>query len=144
MAGKIFQFAFLFFFISIFSSCSILDYPSRIAGYSMMKFENQKAASFQKSFKTSKEIAFKKSINIIAKLKARITHQSYKKGYIVAFELSKYFPNCLDSTEAAVFIDEIDENTVKITIVCNNHLLASEFSVKFFEMFSISSDKWSL
>jgi hypothetical protein len=139
-----FTIVFLLFAALLSSSCAILDLPSRFLGYSTAKFEDKNAAYYEKTFKASKRTAFRKSINIIAKLKARITNQSFDKGYIIAFELSKYFDDCLDSTEAAIFVYEIAEEEVKIRIVCNNALLAKNFSDKFFEMFAISSDKWEL
>ncbi|MDR3048908.1 MAG: hypothetical protein LBV16_03595 [Elusimicrobiota bacterium] len=136
---------FIVFSISfLFSSCAVLDLPSKFLGYSIEKFEDSKATAYEKVFKTSKLTAFKKTENIIAKFKARITNQSFKKGYIIVFDLSKYFDNCLDSTEAAIFIEEIAENQVKIRIVSNNGLLAQNFSDKFFEFFAQRTENWEL
>jgi hypothetical protein len=132
------------FILFAMNNCAVLDYPKRFLGYSTAKFKSESASKFSKNFKTSKPIAFKKSLNIINKLKAQITHQSYNKNYIVVFNLSKYFDNTLDSTEVAIFIEEIDIENIKITISCNNSLLAKKFSDKFFEMFMQDNQDWKL
>ncbi|MCL2390853.1 MAG: hypothetical protein FWD54_02740 [Endomicrobia bacterium] len=113
-------------------SCSVFDYPARIAGFSTQKFENEKSGRFEETFNMSKKDGFNKTLEIISKLKARATHKSFRKGFIVAFDFSKSFDYCLDSTEAAVFFDEIDANTVKVSVVCNNSLLAKNLSEKVF------------
>ena len=73
------------------------------------------------------------TLNIIKTLKARVTHKNYKKGYIIAFDFARSFDYCLDSTEAGFFIEEADEKTVTVTVVCNNSLLAKNLSGKFFD-----------
>ncbi|MDR0485717.1 MAG: hypothetical protein LBH29_03205 [Elusimicrobiota bacterium] len=135
----------LFIFIVFsFTSCSLVEYPKRFLGYSTAKFTDAKTQKSEKVFATSKSTAFKKSVNIINKLKAQITHSNYKEGYIAAFNLSKYFDNCLDSTEIAVFFEEIDAESVKITIACNNSLLLRNFADKFFEMFAQKVEDWKI
>ena len=121
-------------FLSLFclSSCAILDIPARVAGVSIAKFENEKNGRFEKEFTLGKKEWFDKSIAILKELRARVTHKSYKKGYIIAFDLSKYFDYCLDSTEAGIFIEEL-EDKIKVSIICNNSLLAKNFSDKYFE-----------
>jgi hypothetical protein len=79
-------------------SCSVLDYPSRILGVSIEKFENEKVGRFSEIFTMSKKDCFNRSLNIIKSLKARVTHKNFKRGYIVAFDFSKSFDYCLDST----------------------------------------------
>ncbi|MDR3275308.1 MAG: hypothetical protein LBS81_05010 [Endomicrobium sp.] len=130
----------LFILTSVFlflTSCSTLDYPVRVLGFSVTKFENEKVGRFIKIFTMQKRDCFNKSLNIIKDLKARITHKNFNKGYIVAFDFSKSFNYCLDSTEAAVFITKIDNSNVKVEVVSNNSLLARMLSVKFFEMLKL-------
>ncbi|MDR2191491.1 MAG: hypothetical protein LBO62_01225 [Endomicrobium sp.] len=123
-------------FLSFFclSSCAVLDIPARVAGLSNEKFENEKAGRFEKEFAFSKKVCFDKSIVILNELLARITRKNYKKGYIIAFDFSKTFDYCLDSTEAGIFIEELEESKVKVVVICNNSMLAKNFSNKFFEM----------
>lgn len=126
---------FVLLFISlVFSSCSVIDYPKRIAGFSIQKFEKEENGRFSKTFELSKKEGFDRSLDIIKFLKARVTHKSYKKGYIVAFDFARNFDYCLDSTEAGFFIEETGEKQVKITVVCNNSLLAQNLSEKFFDL----------
>jgi hypothetical protein len=125
-----------------------LDIPARVAGFSIAKFENEKNGRFEKEFAleefslgefSRKEFAcgkkewFEKSLAILKKLRARVTHKSYKKGYIIAFDLSKSFDYCLDSTEVGIFLEEL-EDKIKVSIICNNSLLAKNFADKYFEM----------
>jgi hypothetical protein len=102
-------------------------------GFSVTKFENEKVGRFIKIFAMQKRDCFDKSLNIVRDLKARVTHKNFNKGYIVAFDFSKSFNYCLDSTEAAVFITKIDDFNVRVEVVSNNSLLAQMLSVKFFE-----------
>ncbi|MCL2484502.1 MAG: hypothetical protein FWF00_00375 [Endomicrobia bacterium] len=125
---------FLLIFPFLLISCSVLDYPARIAGFSIQKFENEQVGRFEEVFEMSKKDGFNKMLEIISKLRARVTHKSFNKGYIVAFEFTKSFDYCLDSTEAAFFFEVIDNETLKVTVVCNNSLLARNISQKVFEM----------
>jgi hypothetical protein len=127
----------MMFFIPILfllSACSILDYPSRVLGISVEKFENEKVGRFSKAFNMSKEICFNKSINIVKELNARITHKNFKKGYIVVFDLSKSFDYCLDSTEVAIFVTDMKSKGVKVDVISNNSFLAAKFADRFFKM----------
>lgn len=115
------------------SACSIFDYPARFAGFSIQKFEGKDAIHIEKTIQMSKKECFDKTLQIIDKMYARITHKSYKKGYVVAFDFSKTFDYCLDSTEAAFFIEELNAAEVKVTVSCNNSALANNLAVKYFE-----------
>lgn len=127
-------FIILFFCFSL-SSCAILDTPKRIAGYSVQKFEKEDKGKFSYSFEITKEQAFEKTVNFLKDIKARITHQSYKKGYIVAFDFSKSFDYCLDSTELAFFFEETNNQT-EIKVISNNSLLAKNVADEFFKFLS--------
>jgi len=126
----------LFIMLFMLSSCSVLDYPKRIAGYSIQKFENEEAGRFEKSFEISKKQCYDSTLKIIKELRARVTHKSFNRGFIVAFDFSKSFDYCLDSTEAAFFIKETGDKSVTVTVICNNSMLAKLLSDKFFEMLS--------
>ncbi|MDR1663207.1 MAG: hypothetical protein LBR59_02250 [Endomicrobium sp.] len=107
----------------------------RFLGYSIEKFYSEKTKRFSKNFKMSKKDCFDKSLEIIKKLGARVTHKSFDKGYIVAFGFSKGFKNCcLDSTETGVFVTEINSENVTVEACSDNNILGEKFSVKFFEM----------
>ncbi|MDR3112363.1 MAG: hypothetical protein LBU55_04250 [Elusimicrobiota bacterium] len=122
-------------------SCSVLDYPCRFAGFSVEKFKNEKNVAFEKNFLFSKKEAFEKTLSVLNDVKARVTHKNFGKGYIVAFDFSKTFDFCLDSTEIAVFISEEMDNRVNIKAVSNNTVLARMFSYKLFEAFSNKNEK---
>ncbi|MDR1942890.1 MAG: hypothetical protein LBQ04_02060 [Endomicrobium sp.] len=124
----------LFIFLSL-SSCAVLDFPARFLGFSIQKFQDDKAAKFQSDFNFDKKAGFERTLLIIDALLARPTHKSFKKGYIIAFDFAKSFDFCLDSTEVGFFIKEIDEKKIEISVISNNSLLAKELSKKFFEMF---------
>jgi hypothetical protein len=131
----------LFFILFSVSSCAVLDIPAKVAGVSNAKFEKETVGRFEKEFGISKKECFDKSAVILKELHARITRKNYKKGYIVVFDLSKYFDYCLDSTEAGIFIEETGENKIKVSVVCNNSLLAKNFSDKYFEELNAENQK---
>ncbi|MDR3330897.1 MAG: hypothetical protein LBS47_01465 [Endomicrobium sp.] len=119
--------------------CVFSNYFDRFLGFSVKKFEERKTneEKFIKVFKISKKECFNKSLDIIKEFQAKVTHKSFKKGYIVAFGFTKTFSGlCLDSTEICVFITEICNDNVKVEIISCNNLLASKFSVGFFNMFT--------
>jgi hypothetical protein len=120
-------------FLSL-QSCAVFDIPGRIAGYSVEKFENEKTGKYSQIFEMSKEDCFKASLETLKALKARVTHKNYKKGFIIAFDFSKSFDYCLDSTEAGIFISEAENGTLNVSVVCNNSMLAKILSDKFFSI----------
>ena len=124
-----------FIFIScIISSCAVFDSPMRLAGFSTQKFDNEPKGRYEQTFDLQKKEAFDKTLSSIKRLRARVTSKSYKKGYIVAFDFTKSFDYCLDSTEAQFKIEETGAEQVKITVICNNSLLAKNLSDKIFTM----------
>jgi hypothetical protein len=120
--------------VPFLTSCSILNYSNRVLGFSLEKFKNEKVGKFSAVFTTTRGACFIKSIYILEKLKAIIVHKSFENGYIVAFNFSENFDCCLPSTEAGIFMTDVENGDVKIEIVSNNSLLAKKLSVKFFEM----------
>lgn len=128
-------------FFIFFCACSFFDAPMRFAGLSVQKFEKEDKGRYSRVFEMSKKESFGKTLSFIKNVKARITHKSYKKGFIAAFDFAKSFDYCLDSTEAAFFIEEAGENKVNITVICNNSLLAENLSGKYFESMSVPSEE---
>jgi hypothetical protein len=114
-------------------SCSVLDYPKRILGFSVEKFKNEKIGRFDEVFAMSKQDCFNKSLSIINDLEAKVAHKSLKNGYIIALNFSNSFDCCLGSTDAGIFIMEMETGGVKIEVISNNSLLAKKLSVEFFE-----------
>ncbi|MDR0800058.1 MAG: hypothetical protein LBN01_00795 [Endomicrobium sp.] len=117
-------------------SCSSvsLDYTRRVLGFSIEKFKDEKTGRFGKIFAMSKKECFDKSLVAVGDITAKVVHKSFENGYIVAFNFSKSFDCCLDSTEVGIFIKETEDGNVKVEVISNNSLLAKKFSIKFFEM----------
>ncbi|MDR1260029.1 MAG: hypothetical protein LBJ68_01455 [Endomicrobium sp.] len=113
-------------------SCSVLDYSTRMLGFSIVKFKNENSGRFVKIFAMQKKDCFNKVISLIKTFEARITHKNFNKGYIVAFNFSKDFNCCLDSTEIAIFVTKIDDFNSKIEVISNNSLLAQMLSIRLF------------
>jgi hypothetical protein len=111
-----------------------VDFPKRAAGYSIQKFEKEQKGRYSQTFNLTKKESFDRTLLIIKFLKARTTSKSYKKNYITAFDFAKSFDYCLDSTEAGFFIEEITGKQVKITVICNNSLLAQNLSEQYFTL----------
>lgn len=120
--------------VLFFASCALLDTPKRVAGYSTEKFEKEQKGRFSQTFDLTKKESFDRTIDIIQHFKARVTSKNFKKGYVTAFDFAKSFDYCLDSTEAGFFIEELSEKQVKVTVICNNSLLAQNLSEKFFAL----------
>jgi len=121
-------------FTSFLTSCLIPNYLCRIAGFSIEKFENEGIERFNETFLMSEKTCFNKSLDIIKSLNARVTHQNFKKGYIIAFDFAKNFDCCLDSTEIGIFIKKLEnENKIKVEIISNNSSLAKRVSAEFFK-----------
>jgi hypothetical protein len=117
-------------------SFAFFNYVNRCLGYSLEKFyDKENTGRFNQMFNMSKKECFDKSLDIIKKLKERVTHKSFRKGYIVAFDLSKSFKYlCLDSTEVCIFITEAESGSVNVEVVSTNSFLAQAVSVEFFKM----------
>jgi hypothetical protein len=107
----------------------------RLLGYSTEKFYSEKTKRFSKNLKMSKKDCFDKTLEVIKKFGARVTHKSFGKGYIIAFNFAKSFEDCcLDSTEAGIFITEVNSENIVVEVCSDNNILGEKFSVNFFEM----------
>jgi hypothetical protein len=116
----------------------------KFLGYSPKKFYSEKTKRFSKNFKMSKKNCFDKTLEIIKKLKARVIHKSFDKGYMIAFNFARSFENCcLNSTETGIFIMEISPESIIVEVCSDNSILGKKFSVKFFEMLTERPDDLS-
>jgi hypothetical protein len=116
-------------------SFDLFSRVNRFLGYSIEKFYSDKIKKFSKNFEMSKKDCFDKTLKIIKKLRSRVTHKNFKKGYIISFDYAKSFEDCcLDSTEVGIFITETNTDNVTVEVCSNNSILGEKFSVKFFEM----------
>ncbi|MDR1122915.1 MAG: hypothetical protein LBL02_02725 [Endomicrobium sp.] len=117
------------------TSFDLFSRIEKFLGYSSGKFYSKKTKRFSKNFKMSKKKCFDKTLEIIKKLKARVTHKSFDKGYIIAFNFAKNFDGCcLDSTEVGIFITGTSSESIIVEVCSENNILCKKFSVKFFEM----------
>jgi hypothetical protein len=108
----------------LMSSCAILDYPKRIAGYSIENFKQEKKGRFSFNVELEPKKAYNKCNLFLFENNIRVNFKNPKKNYIVASRFSLIYEYTLDSTEVAFFISEIDENNSEIEVISNNSRLA--------------------
>ena len=114
----------LFSLIFCMSSCAILDYPKRIAGYSIANFENEQDGRFSLDSDLEPRIAYNKCNLFLFENNIQTNFKSDKKLYIVASKFTLIYDYTLDSTEVAFFVYETEDNKSKIDVVSNNSRLA--------------------
>ena len=119
----------------LFSSCTVLDYPKRVAGYSIANFENETEGRFSLDINLSAKKAYNKCNLFIFEKHLKTNFKSDKKLYVVASQFSLIFENCLDSTDVGFFIYEIDDNSSKVEVISNNSMLAKFVYNKLIEYF---------
>ncbi len=105
-------------------SCAILDYPKRIAGYSIENFKQEKKGRFSFNVELALTKAYNKCNLFLFENNIRVNFKNSKKNYIVASRFSLIYEYTLDSTEVAFFVSEIDENNSQIEVISNNSRLA--------------------
>jgi hypothetical protein len=106
------------------TSCAVLDYPKRFAGYSTANFKNEKEGRFSFESQLAAEKAYNKCKLFLFEKKLHVNFESFKKKYIVASKCTVLFEYCLDSTEVAFFIHASDNDKLTIEVVSNNSRLA--------------------
>ncbi len=113
-------------FITIFfmSSCAVLDYPKRIAGYSIKNFETEQDGRFSFDCDLEPRKAYNKCNLFLFENNIQTNFKSDKKLYIVASKFTLIYEYTLDSTEVAFFVYEEKNNKSKIDVVSNNSRLA--------------------
>ena len=106
------------------SSCAVLDYPKRIAGYSIANFENEQDGRFSFDCDLEPRKAYNKCNLFIFENNLQTNFKSDKKLYVVASKFTLIYEYTLDSTEVAFFVYETENNKSKIDVVSNNSRLA--------------------
>ncbi len=106
------------------SSCAVLDYPKRIAGYSIKNFEAEQDGRFSLNSDLEPRKAYNKCNLFLFENNIQTNFKSDKKMYVVASKFTLIYEYTLDSTEVAFFVYEVDDNKSKIDVVSNNSRLA--------------------
>ncbi|MCR4663596.1 MAG: hypothetical protein K5622_06900 [Endomicrobiaceae bacterium] len=106
------------------SSCAVLDYPKRIAGYSTANFENEQNGRFSFNCDLEPRKAYNKCNLFLFENNLQTNFKSDKKMYVVASKFTLIYEYTLDSTEVAFFVYETEDNKSKIDVVSNNSRLA--------------------
>ena len=114
----------MFTLIFCMSSCAILDYPKRIAGYSIANFESEQDGRFSLDSDLEPRKAYNKCNLFLFENNIQTNFKSDKKLYIVASKFTLIYDYTLDSTEVAFFVYETEDNNSKIDVVSNNSRLA--------------------
>ena len=112
--------------ITIFfmSSCAVLDYPKKIAGYSIKNFETEQDGRFSFNSDLEPKKAYNKCNLFLFENNIQTNFKSDKKLYVVASKFTLMYEYTLDSTEVAFFVYETENNKSKIDVVSNNSRLA--------------------
>ena len=114
----------MFIIIFSMSSCAVLDYPKRIAGYSIANFEDEQDGRFSFNCDLEPRKAYNKCNLFLFENGIQTNFKSDKKLYVVASKFTLIYEYTLDSTEVAFFVYEIEDNKSKIDVVSNNSRLA--------------------
>ena len=121
--------------IFVLSSCAVLDYPKRVAGYSIANFENEQDGRFSFISDLEPQKAYNKCNLFLFENNLQVNFENKKKLYIVASKFSLIYEHTLDSTEVAFFITKTDDNKTKIEVISNNVRLAKFVYNKLSEYF---------
>lgn len=122
-------------FIFVMSSCAVLDYPKRVAGYSIANFENEQDGRFAFVSDLEPKKAYNKCNLFLFENNLQVNFENKKKLYIVASKFSLIFEHTLDSTEVAFFVSQTDDKKTKIEVISNNVRLAKFVYNKLSEYF---------
>lgn len=114
----------LFTIIFCMSSCAVLDYPKRIAGYSIANFENEQNGRFSFDCDLEPRKAYNKCNLFLFENNIQTNFKNDKKLYVVASKFTLIYEYTLDSTEVAFFVYETENNKSKIDVVSNNSRLS--------------------
>ncbi|MFA6914422.1 MAG: hypothetical protein WCQ83_04420 [Endomicrobiia bacterium] len=113
----------LFLLLSV-SSCAVLDYPKRLAGYSTASFETEKNGRFVIKTELSAQKAYNKCNLFLFEKQIQTNFKNDKKMYVVASKYSLIYEYCLDSTEVGFFVHPLENETSEIEVISNNTRLA--------------------
>lgn len=126
----------IFLFITLlFSSCAVLDYPKRAAGYSIANFENEQDGRFSFISDLEPKKAYNKCNLFLFENNIQTNFKNDKKMYVVASKFTLLFEHALDSTEVAFFVSKTDDGKSNIEVVSNNSRLAKFVYNKLSEYF---------
>ncbi len=120
----------------VFSSCAVLDYPKRAAGYSIANFEKEQAGRFSFTSKLEPKKAYNKCNLFLFENNLQVNFENKKKLYIVASKFSLIYEYTLDSTEVAFFVTNTAQDKTQIEVVSNNSRLAKFVYNKLSEYFN--------
>ncbi len=110
--------------IFLFSSCAVMDYPKRVAGYSIKNFEKEKDGRFSLKSDLTPQKAYNKCNLFLFENNIQTNFKNNKKLYVVASKFSLMYEYTLDSTEVAFFVRETEDGESEIDVVSNNTRLA--------------------
>lgn len=106
------------------SSCAVLDYPKRIAGYSTANFETEQKGKFSIKTNLSAQKAYNKCNLFLFEKSIQTNFKNDKRMSVVASKFSLLYEYCLDSTEVGFFVHPLEEETSEIQVISNNSKLA--------------------
>jgi len=129
-----FKTGFLFLGIIILSSCSPLE-VARLLGVGTKPFKTQgktyNIVLGRDYFSAYDQI--KESLNA---LKAKHYRGNRKKGFIIAINFQNAYKECSNSTEVAIFFEEVSLKETKIEVVSLNHGLGEFVATELFKDFA--------
>ena len=108
----------------LFSSCAVLDWPKKVAGYSIANFENEQEGRFSFDINLPVKKAYNKCNLFVFEKHLKTNFKNDKKLYVIVSQCSLLYDFCLDSTEVGFFVKEKDEDSSTIEIISNNVNLA--------------------
>ncbi len=106
------------------SSCAVLDYPKKIAGYSITNFQDEQKGKFIITSQLPAQKAYNKCNLFLFENRVKTNFKNDKKMYVVASNFSVLFDHCLDSTEVGFFIYPQDNEFSKVEVISNNSNLS--------------------
>lgn len=101
-----------------------MDYPKRVAGYSIKNFEKEKDGRFSLKSDLTPQKAYNKCNLFLFENNIQTNFKNNKKLYVVASKFSLMYEYTLDSTEVAFFVRETEDGESEIDVVSNNTRLA--------------------
>lgn len=104
-------------------SCSPKE-TARVLGFNISGFRHNAKINTQI---VDKDVfsTYNKTLAILAEMEAVVYRKSIRKGFIIATNFSRsYSGRCLDSTEVAIFFNEVERRKTKLEVSSLNFALA--------------------
>lgn len=129
------NFIFLFFLLFLVS-CS----PLEMAGLLGIgtKFFKEQGKVYTENVNKDLASCYEQTLNVLAKMKARVYRGSLKQRFIVAKQFRASFKWSTDSTEVAIFFTELAPDKTKVEVASLNYSLAEFVASKLFETLNSS------